>query len=375
MKFTLLTITFLSTIIGQADAQLKWACGAAGAITAAGSTTVAPITNLSGSTYTGFCKNNTVTVSLGGSTNGAKRVCGDPSSSSGGTTPVDIGNMSRDWKPTEATSTDGINYKCVFGNTSRSVIKQAVAIDGISIVIERGQALDACFKLLEYSLTSAQLRWIFSNLTTLEVKPSIANADGDPSTRKWIELNAGCPDQAIKIAAPSAVYGTHDFFKEVIFTAGAAETFRSGVQYFNDNSPALRDNVLNNDFTIGFFGFAFYNQFDGPLQALAIDKIEPNKTTLSGDLYVPLGRRIFSNFLSDTDVLAKTKCFNDFHFTEAGKLVVQTTEFLPIPDTEWETLKKQVPGTCTQPGDPAPAPKPCKCFFLFKLLGLCCRKK
>lgn len=61
--------------------------------------------------------------------------------------------------------------------------------------------------------------------------------DNNVNTHEWNELNANCQDVEIRRAAPAPGFGTHDFFKEVVFTDGAKETFRNGTMA--DNSKAL----------------------------------------------------------------------------------------------------------------------------------------
>jgi ABC-type phosphate transport system substrate-binding protein len=78
-------------------------------LTVAGSTTVYPVAVEWAYGYKTNCTQSNVTVDweLGGSTVGAKRVCGDPAYA-----PVQIGTMSRQMKSTEAVKqADGRSFK------------------------------------------------------------------------------------------------------------------------------------------------------------------------------------------------------------------------------------------------------------------------
>lgn len=51
--------------------------------------------------------------------NGAGRVCGEETRGE----PVDIGNMSRDWKSSEASTEDSYTFDCLVGDATRSAIQ------------------------------------------------------------------------------------------------------------------------------------------------------------------------------------------------------------------------------------------------------------
>ena len=97
----------------------------------------------------------TVTVAGGGSGAGASKVCSTDADS------VNIGDMSRGWKDSEATvGADGYTYSCV--NTDVTITQLVVAYDGLSVVMKKGGAADQCVTDMG-GLSMAQLRWIFSD--------------------------------------------------------------------------------------------------------------------------------------------------------------------------------------------------------------------
>ncbi|MGB2425825.1 MAG: substrate-binding domain-containing protein, partial [Candidatus Poseidoniaceae archaeon] len=116
-------------------------CGPDGSIKIAGSSTVLPLAEIWAEYYQENCEGVTITVESGGSGGGAGRVCANSAKG----TPVDIGDMSRDWKDTEATrGDDGYTMDCLAGDTSRSARQIQVAIDGLSVVMKKGGAADVC---------------------------------------------------------------------------------------------------------------------------------------------------------------------------------------------------------------------------------------
>ena len=111
----------LASILAKANAQ---ECGPDGTISIAGSSTVFPVAELWAEAYGKACKGIEVTVEGGGSSNGAGRVCDNPARG----TAVDIGNMSRDWKSSEANRmADGYTLQCLVGDTSRKAIQVDVS--------------------------------------------------------------------------------------------------------------------------------------------------------------------------------------------------------------------------------------------------------
>lgn len=91
----------------------------------------------------------------GGSSVGAGRVCANLERG----LPVDIGDMSREWKSQEAEVHKGFVYKCLKGDTDRSAIQLPVAIDGLTVVVKKGGISANCVSLLG-GLTLDQLRWM-----------------------------------------------------------------------------------------------------------------------------------------------------------------------------------------------------------------------
>jgi ABC-type phosphate transport system substrate-binding protein len=138
----------------------------------------------------------------GGSNNGAKRVCGNSEVGSD----VDIGNMSREWESTEAKHLDGFLYDCIIGK-NMSVIQVPVAYDGLTVAASLNGAASECIRILG-GLSTDQLRWMFSIYNEDELKntgwnaSSIANSDGNSSTRLWNEIDYRCRIEEILIAGP-----------------------------------------------------------------------------------------------------------------------------------------------------------------------------
>ena len=130
-------------LANEANAQAT--CGTKGFRTA-GSSTVYPVAVAWAQKYKDNCNfdltvgttvpvgyvhtDGKVAVEGGGSGAGASRACVSTAAA------VDIGNMSRDWKSSEATSTDSWNFKCKL-SPEKPLIRVDVAIDGVTVVVKK----------------------------------------------------------------------------------------------------------------------------------------------------------------------------------------------------------------------------------------------
>ena len=319
-----------------------------GSFSIAGSSTVFPIAEAWATAYLNACPSIDITVEGGGSSDGAGRVCANEDRGS----PVDIGDMSREWKVgDEVAVSDEADYiyECLKGDTSRSVIQIDVAIDGLSVATQSGGFATECIREMG-GLTTDQLRWIFSSYNESQLEAtgwdptSLANSDGNSSTHLWSELSADCDPVEIKIAGADDLSGTYDYFMEaVLIDYENGETFDHNRPDGYFNSVEDEDIVLyleaNSGDCIGFFGFAYYYQNRQILVAAHIQNsagefVEPTHVTVGDDSYNPLSRRIYMNLLNDDETLAHTAPFLRFGLSTEGDKAIASTGYVEIPDVD-----------------------------------------
>jgi ABC-type phosphate transport system substrate-binding protein len=129
MKLAIIFLSSLSTAMA--------ACPTSAGFKASGSDTVEPVALAWATPYKKQCpKASAVAVTAGGSSQGAKDVCAGTS---------DVGMMSREFKTTEATGTNG-SFTCVTGG--KKVTQIAVASDGIIFVAKKGGNAAKCIAIL-----------------------------------------------------------------------------------------------------------------------------------------------------------------------------------------------------------------------------------
>lgn len=326
--FSALIVVLASAVYGQDT------CAPDGSqITIAGSSTVFPIAVTWAEGYEAKCPNVNVTVEGGGSSIGARRVCGLLSAGS----PVDIGNMSREWRlVSEVNKTAEFKYICNQGDKTRTISQVEVAIDGLTVVLVNGGLVAQCLrKLPGKGFSVDQLRWIYSNYTRAQLLASgwsasaLNNSDTSDSTHKWSELNSICPNVEIKLASPGLLSGTFEFFKEVIMpnaTEGIARN-RPTALYTSEVDEDLVEYVSTSSEesygdAITYFGYAYYVEngqifYGVPIQPKTGGAhIAPNTANVESGAYVPLSRRIYMNFFDGT--VAVTGTFLSYGFNPPG---------------------------------------------------------
>jgi len=318
-------LTFLSMAANPAAAITCFE----GTETAAGSTTVYPIAVQWASSYAKTCPDATITVEQGGSTVGSKRVCGDATLGA-----VDIGNMSRDWKPSEAAvQPDGYTYNCLIGDTTRSVAQMPVFNDALVLIVKKASGAYECIQKLG-CLSKDQLRWMFTNYTESQLtaygwdSTSIANSDMDDSTHYWSELDYTCAKETIGIAGPDSLSGEYDFFKTTIFN-GTSEGFRSSYVPKTNHSD-INTYIYASPYYIGLNNFKTALSTPDTTSPVSIknpdsgDCVPPSATTIGDDAY-PLQRLTYMNvYKNNCTTLLWGLDYIEYGYTTEGQADVDT---------------------------------------------------
>ena len=109
---------------------------------------------------------------------------------------------------------------------------------------------------------------------------------------------------------------------------------------FSEDDEALVNGVAQDTNALGYFGYAYYEQNQDKLKAIAIDNgegaISPSDETISNNTYRPLTRPLFIyvNAKSAQDNPA-LKTFVEYYLQSASA-VVREVGYLPLPDTAYD---------------------------------------
>ncbi|MBK5098654.1 MAG: PstS family phosphate ABC transporter substrate-binding protein, partial [Gemmatimonadetes bacterium] len=225
-----------------------------GMVTIDGSSTVFPISEAMAEEFQIANSGVRVTVGISGTGGGFKKFCGGE---------TDISDASRPIKSSEIE---------LCRENGIEAIEIPVAWDGLTVVRNPANDWAAC-------MTVDELKRVWQ--------------PGSSITR-WNQVRPEWPDEEIKLYGPDTDSGTFDYFTEAI--VGEEDASR------DDYTASADDNVLvvgveGDRGSLGYFGFAYYEESSDKLGAVAIDNgsgcVLPGRETIETGTYAPLSRPMF----------------------------------------------------------------------------------
>lgn len=294
---------------GKADQAGEGDAGKlSGSINADGSSTVYPITEAIAEEFGKEQEGGVrVTVGLSGTGGGFKRFC------SGET---DISNASRPIKDSE---------KELCAKNQVSFTEVQVAYDGLSIAVNPQNNFVQC-------LTVAELKKIWEPGSTV---------------KRWSDVRQGFPNKEIKLYGPGTNSGTFDYFtEEVVGKSGASRA---------DYTASEDDNVLvqgvSGDLnSIGYFGFAYYQENAQRLKLVSVDGgsgcVAPSEESIKTGTYKPLSRPLFIYVSNNSLKRPEVKAFADYYLNHAAELVPQVG-YIPLEAAQYQEQLAKLGQTTT----------------------------
>lgn len=182
----------------------------------------------------------------------------------------------------------------------------------------------------------------------------------DSTVQTWADVNPEWPDEQIELYGAGTDSGTFDYFTEAINgESGAIRT-----DYFpSEDDNVLVQGVQGNEYALGFFGFAYYNENPDSLKAVAIDSgdgcVEPNAETVENNSYAPLSRPLFiyvSQNAVDSNPVVQD--FVDFYLAEDNRELIEDTGYVVYSDEIYGAIQTRFDNRATgsafadfEPGD------------------------
>jgi len=268
-----------------------------GNIASAGSSTVYPLSESVVALFESEGFAGQVTVESIGTGAGFERFCKGES---------DIANASRAIKSSEVDTCKAAGIE---------PIEFRVGTDAMAVVVNPKNTFLT-------DVTNTELAMIFSDQAT-----------------NWSDVNPAWPAQPIKRYAPGTDSGTYDYFIEVIMTPANDDDPKKAMEAFQNASSLQQsedDNVLvqgieGDEYAIGFFGFAYYQEEGSKLKALSIDGVSPTAETAENGEYA-LARPLFiyssARIMADKPQVAQ---FITFYLGRVNE-VVDEVGYFPASD-------------------------------------------
>lgn len=175
-----------------------------------------------------------------------------------------------------------------------------IAVDGLAIVTNPGSDWVDC-------ITTDQIAAIY--------------APGS-DVSKWSDVDPAWPDTDIKIYGPDPDSGTYDYLAEEVVDPDADEpaTRDDMTQSADDN--VLVQGVAGDTGSIGYFGFAYFEENADKLKALEVDDgesgcVAPTAETVKANAY-PLSRPLFIYVANDAMASPEVAAFVEYWVSNAA---------------------------------------------------------
>ena len=221
-----------------------------GDIITAGSSTVFPLSERMAERFQDEGYADNITIDSIGSGAGFERFCVAGES--------DISNASRPIKDSEVESCQAIG---------RDPIEFRVGTDALAIAVsQENDFLDG--------LTLEELALVFSTAAT------------------WADVNPNWPAEPIQRFSPGTDSGTFDYFVEEVFEENEEPILAADNLQLSEDDNVLVQGITGSPYAIGYFGYAYYQENQDVLKALAVNEVEPTESSAEDGSY-PLARPLF----------------------------------------------------------------------------------
>lgn len=273
-----------------------------GKVSLDGSSTVFPVSEAVAEEFLAVQPRVRVTVGVSGTGGGFKKFINGETDINDASRPIKM----KEIKKAEA---EGIEF-----------IELPVAYDGLSVVVNKSN------------------NWV-DNLTVAELK---AIWKPESKVKLWSDVRAHWPDQLVRLYGPGTDSGTFDYFTETINgKSGASRPDYTA----NEDDNALVQGISGDEYSLGYFGYAYYAANKDKLKVIPIDggkgPVAPDATSINDGSYAPLSRPIFIYVRKDALDRPEVNAFVNFYIDQAPALSTEVG-YIPLPQATYVAAKKRI---------------------------------
>ncbi|MEA5509932.1 PstS family phosphate ABC transporter substrate-binding protein [Crocosphaera sp. UHCC 0190] len=158
--------------------------------------------------------------------------------------------------------------------------------------------------------------------------------------KQWNQIDANYPNRPLTLYGPDKLSGTYDYFTQAIVGKAGA----SRQDYVDsENDEVLVKGVTQDPNALGYFGYAYYQQHQDKLKAVAIDNgngaILPSRETVENEQYQPLARPLFLYInAKKAQENPALEVFVEYYLEKAPELVAEVG-YIPLPPEAYKLAK------------------------------------
>lgn len=267
--------------------------GAAKEVRIAGSSTVFPITSVISSSFSEDRNDTTVSISMTGTGGGFSNFfCPNM---------TDINNASRE-------IADADIEQCAENNVEP--IEFTVATDALTVVVH------------------PEADWI--DCVTVEELRELWMEGG---AQRWSDVRDEWPDEEIEFFGSATTSGTHEYFVEAII--GEDEAHRTDYRG-TERDRSIVQGVQGSEFSIGYFGFAYYDENPDQIKALGIDNgdgcVKPSLEAAMDGEYTPLSRNLYIYVAKESLKRPEVQDFVRYYLERSSTDLVNDVGYVPVTE-------------------------------------------
>jgi phosphate transport system substrate-binding protein len=120
------------------------------------------------------------------------------------------------------------------------------------------------------------------------------------TAERWSDVNPDWPNEEILRFIPGTDSGTFDYFVETVFDEDEEPILAAPNTQLSEDDNILVQGIEGSPYSIGFFGYAYYDGEGDRLKILSIDGVEANTENVDNGSY-PIARPLF--MYSDAEIM------------------------------------------------------------------------